>query len=340
MIKPDIFRKLPSPLKVFLFLLKDSVAIILLLTVLGFFSQLDILCDIAAQFRVQYAIVLSLALVVMFLLYWRFKGQERIVPWGITAFVAILINLVSIFSCIPIGFAGDDSAQAKSFNGLTILNVNMNYANTYFQGLEEMVRKVSPDIVTIQEYSENLEKAKPEWLKGYPYNARQARTDPFGLAIFSKYPISDKQFHDFGNLHLPTAVCTIDVHGKKLHVIDAHPTPPVNPSLYESRNLTYKDLSRYIQEHKLAEELLVVAGDFNCVPWSGSLLDFRDAARLRNSREGFSIAATWPNAELLLPIAVPIDHIFVSKQIKVRNYKVESDVGSDHFPQVAQIELP
>ena len=89
---------------------------------------------------------------------------------------------------------------------------------------------------------------------------------------------------------------------------------------------------------------MVVAGDLNAAPWSAAVRGFTRQSRLR-SAGGFT--PTWPRRTFVhghaCAVCIPqmqIDHVFVSPQVRVLDVRTGRDVGSDHLPLIAQLEVP
>jgi endonuclease/exonuclease/phosphatase family metal-dependent hydrolase len=84
---------------------------------------------------------------------------------------------------------------------------------------------------------------------------------------------------------------------------------------------------------EMAGEALVIAGDFNCTPWSPA---YRILARGLRSATRF--ARTWPSPAPL----VPIDHIFYRGRLDVVSAGAwtggPARRASDHLPVVAELE--
>ena len=80
---------------------------------------------------------------------------------------------------------------------------------------------------------------------------------------------------------------------------------------------------------------LIVAGDFNCTPWSPFFSDLLAATGLHDSALGFGVWPTWNSS--LLPLGLKIDHVLVTGGVVARNHQVGADVGSDHFPVIVDL---
>ena len=87
----------------------------------------------------------------------------------------------------------------------------------------------------------------------------------------------------------------------------------------------------------------VIIGDTNCCTWTPAMQPLTDL--LSDSQCGFGPQPSWPARpgrvieHLGLPPFVPIDNIFVSKDISVQARKTGAAIGSDHLPVLAEISL-
>jgi endonuclease/exonuclease/phosphatase (EEP) superfamily protein YafD len=60
-------------------------------------------------------------------------------------------------------------------------------------------------------------------------------------------------------------------------------------------------------------------------------------SNLHDSRKGFGIQPTWPSDKPIF--MVPIDHVLVSKEIRIQNRFTGPDIGSDHRPVIVDFSL-
>lgn len=85
---------------------------------------------------------------------------------------------------------------------------------------------------------------------------------------------------------------------------------------------------------EMAGEALVIAGDFNCTPWSPAY----QILRRRSLKSATRFARTWPSPAPL----VPIDHIFYRGRLGLVSGGTWTKGGarraSDHLPVVAELE--
>ena len=118
---------------------------------------------------------------------------------------------------------------------------------------------------------------------------------------------------------------TVDVETPAgvLHVTGFHLFPPMTPQRLAWRNEQLAIAGDILAE---VDAPMLVVGDFNATPWSASLRAFRS----ENDLSGFNTRATWP---VWLGFAgIPIDHAFVSRDLRILGIETGPDIGSDHRP--------
>jgi endonuclease/exonuclease/phosphatase family metal-dependent hydrolase len=66
--------------------------------------------------------------------------------------------------------------------------------------------------------------------------------------------------------------------------------------------------------------------------------DTLQASGLISARRGFGILPSWPTQRPVL--VIPIDHVLVSSEIGVVDFRVGKGTGSDHLPVTVDLVLP
>lgn len=75
--------------------------------------------------------------------------------------------------------------------------------------------------------------------------------------------------------------------------------------------------------------------------WSPFYRSLIKRSGLHNARQGFGILPSQSGiAPQLAILSAPIDHCLVSSDIQVQNFRLGSDIGSDHLPIVADLLVP
>jgi endonuclease/exonuclease/phosphatase (EEP) superfamily protein YafD len=223
---------------------------------------------------------------------------------------------------------------------LKILQLNVLLTNQQHQKIINLIQKENPDIIGLEEITDNWISALKAIEKNYPYRIiKRSQNDfsAFGLALYSKYPLTDPKIKYYGRFHpssqstIPSISALIQVDHQPLRLIVTHPVPP---NVFEYRN---SQLASMAADRKRYEKNLIILGDLNTSQWSPYFQKLIQQTGLRDSQLGFGVQPSWPNQPLW--IRTPIDHILVSPDIRVLSRSIGPEVGSDHFPVLAKVAL-
>ncbi len=295
--------------------------------------------ELFAHFRVQYAVLLAMA--IPYLLYLEYSRLNRLYLASCT--VALIAN-IAVVAFASTSFDSATSNQAQSgAKQLSLLQFNVNSSNTNYPKFDKLIERTKPDIVCVEEVSEGWREHFEKLKSIYPYQSVRARTDNFGIGILSKYKIVQESREPIGIAGVPTIFVDISLPAKseptesgekQIQVIATHPPPPVGPSYTNMRDVQMHEIAKRIVQ---SQKLTILAGDFNCTPWCYIFTDFIKESGLRDSRLNKGIQPTWPT---MLPyMVIPIDHVFISPTIKCTERSVQDDCGSDHFPVLCQFTI-
>lgn len=203
-----------------------------------------------------------------------------------------------------------------------------------------------PDVLLLQEVFPERFAALSRSLSGdYPNAWQAAGTEAVGgVAVFSRFPITDAIDIDAGGSSRATGVVTLDVGGVPVQVVAVHlvsPCPDCGRSL--SQRLTLEATTRRAEVAAVVERLdpevpVIVGGDLNSNDRSDAYRAFTEAGfddphRAVGSGPGF----TWPARRL--PPLLRIDWILTRGLEPVAEW-VSGAPGSDHRPVVADLAFP
>ncbi|MEL6741018.1 MAG: endonuclease/exonuclease/phosphatase family protein, partial [Planctomycetota bacterium] len=140
----------------------------------------------------------------------------------------------------------------------------------------------------------------------------------------------------------PSINATLDIGGMPIRFVGVHPTPPAlaKRSGTGRHNSRIRDAELVLVAEDVAadaEAVWIVAGDFNDVAWSHTTRLFRRLSGLRDPRVGRGMFSTY-HAEYPL-LRYPLDHVFVSRGIRVAGLSRVRMPGSDHFAMLADLDL-
>ena len=222
---------------------------------------------------------------------------------------------------------------------IRIMSHNVLANNRSHEAVKKQVKEVDPDLLVVVEYDHTWQKALQTLIDDgtFPYSVQAPRWHGFGIAIFSKLPLTDMQTHQLTAEITDAPIVTAEfmVGDQKLRLAGLHVFSPTTASRLMLRN---EQLADAVDILKQSDTPTIVMGDYNCVPWSPFLEDFLNQTGYRDSRVGFGYQGTW-NARFRWVAMIPIDHAFVSPEVHVHDRHIGEAAGSDHYPVVIDLSI-
>ena len=242
------------------------------------------------------------------------------------------LTALNAWFVLPWYFGADEAIEGPS---LKIMHANvLGYRNPDAKLLLDQVTSEQPDVVVLQEYTPGWHQALQNELAEYPYRLDEPQAGAFGIALLSKIPLENAQIVHAAPEGLPEIHAEMRLDGQTIHVVSAHPMPPMGKAWIESRN---EQLLMLGNELGRAPRPTILVGDLNISMFAPTYRDFENRTGLRNARQGFGLAPTFP---AFLPIAlIPIDHVLVSDEFAVTDFRTGDNTGSDHLPIIATLVL-
>lgn len=284
--------------------------------------------DLASHFRPHY-LGAALAAAAMAL---ALRRRRTLLLIGLLA----LPHLVTVEPWRGLGAAlaeVEEIPAAKSAS-LRVMTLNVNWANGDRPSAMEHIRDVAPDVLFLQEASTLWHREIAALSRAFPYKTSAGRLTVSGIHVFSRFPIATSKSIRPPGLGSRYLVTELEVAGKTVRAVSVHAPSPLAPGPRDRRNRYLRHLAETLSQNDVPT---IVAGDFNMTRWSPHYGDLVEASGLTNAAEAQGWVATWPSQ---LPFGrIAIDHLLVSDQIKVRSFGRGSDVGSDHLPLIAELDL-
>lgn len=291
--------------------LRIAIAGLLLLSVVGLIPGPWWL-ELFVHFRSQYL----LALLLLLPLAWKLR--DRVCLQALS--LALGFNLMFLAPYYWGGARGASSGR--------ILLCNVLSSNPTPDKVVSFLEKEQADIVVLLEVTPSWMPLLESQMTRYPGQMTMPRHDNFGMLVLSRQPLENVQIVDEANF--PLVFAETQLGSKKIHLVAAHPPPPVGPEASDIRN-------RQLQQVQARPgQATVLVGDLNNTPWSPSLAPIQNS--FENARRGFGLLPSWPSF-WPLPLRIPIDHCYVSSQVGVVNCRLGPDVGSDHFGLVVDLRI-
>lgn len=322
-----------------------------------------------------------LLILIAFFIFWLFIKPKR----ALISVVAILLAFKPLSNIIPFHLSGSFTKE-KPAKALRIMTWNV----AQFNVMEEkkhpevksqmfnIINEYQPDIACFQEMVAEDSTVKDhghmdEFLQDldfknyfYSYNSKEDFWGyaHFGIIIFSKYPIINKQTisfypNDYNSIFQyvdivkgEDTIRVFNVHLQSLRFSKSNlkyiETPTVEDeelAIKESKNIISKFkkgfLKRQVQADRIRAEIdkspypAIVTGDFNDVPNSYAYHTIGGNMNNAFVEKGRGLGRTFSGISPVLRI----DNIFVDETMNVLQYNLVKKKLSDHFPIMADVEM-
>jgi endonuclease/exonuclease/phosphatase (EEP) superfamily protein YafD len=223
-----------------------------------------------------------------------------------------------------------DASELPPRTSLTVASANVHLSNTDPRRLLAWLRDEKVDVAILLEVTPAYAAALEEQAVDFPHRKVVASSDPFGIAVLARTPISQVKVHQ-----LTTGPDYISFEstfqGQPVQLAALHTMPPTCPEHYLARD---RDLTRVMREAAAGKGPAIVAGDLNASAWSSALL----AAEAQGFRRTTSLAPTWHTA-MQGVIGIPIDHVLASTHWALVESSRGPAIGSDHYPVLSRLVL-
>jgi len=280
--------------------------------------------DLFSHFRVQY-VVAALGLAIAALAVRAYRS------FAVLAIVALAHGLA-----IQDLWLGGTASAAASGTALRVVSLNVFAYNRTPEKVLEFVRAADADLVVLVDARRDPWQPVLSALRTlYSHQAPQD-PGPRRVILFSRHPIVEEQVvRPPGGLR-PYLVAEVAVGDETVVVAGVHPFAP-SPTGPDGTHRRNRQLDHIAATLGQAQRPVIVAGDFNTTPWSPYFQDLLATAGLRNAAEGRGYIATWPT--FFWPLQIPIDHVLLKGPLAVTSVRRGPDVGSDHYPIIADLRL-
>ncbi len=295
------------------------------LTVLSLFARHGWLAELASHFRPQY----SLALLVLCV---GFAVGRR----PLAAMLAAAAMLPNAWYVAPYALPAmiPPSIASSAGQDVSIVSLNLFISNEDYAAVRAYLARKNADVLVLSELTPAWVTALREITANYPYWVSVDRRTPWGLGVYSKYPLIDARPLDLGLAGSVNVMATVALPGGDVQLLGVHLASPTSPTRAAQRNHQLEQLagllgpSRNSADARAPRRLLV--GDLNLTPFSPYFADLLDRTGMVDARRGQGLTATWPT--WVMPVRIAIDHCIVDPDLPVANVTRGPAVGSDHYP--------
>lgn len=286
--------------------------------------------DVATSFFPQYLFA-GVVFAVLF-------GIGRLPRWAAAAVLVGVLQAVIVTTPWRPDTAGPDADAVR----LKVVVANVLTSNPNKDAFVRFVSEERPDVLVVLEVDRAWAAAIDRLETPFAGRVVVARNDNFGFAVLTRDPIVRSTAVDPADavawLEQEDRVVAVDVDLSgvgPVRVVAAHPLPPVGTAKWTQRNAFLANVAEAVAASELPT---VVAGDFNVAPWSpffGRLLADGGLIDSRSVRPWWDLQCSWPTH--FVPLRTPIDHVLHTPGVATASRRVGPDIGSDHFPVIAEL---
>lgn len=298
------------------------LVVLVLSSVIGWFGHVYWFFDLFSHFRAQYLAGSAVCAVAFSAI------RERV---GVR--VALVLATTQLILIVP-HFAAWPSAGASGHASLRLVLVNVNHWNRDYERTRAFLSRVEPDVLLLEEVDAAWMDALDDVMKELPFGLEDYRSDPFGIALRSRYPVDGEVRHlsernpsILGEIRTPTGA---------LSFVGTHPFAPTSPERAQLRDDQLRQIAAW-SKSKTRSGPVVVLGDLNTTSFGQAFRALLTESGLRDASRGRRFTWSWPSS--FWPFAITIDHCLVSDDIEVIDRRIGPNVGSDHYPLIVDIAL-
>ncbi len=287
----------------------------------GFVSGQNQACELLSHFRLLWILSLLLASSIL-------VATKRF-DCALIGFFVVIWN-----ACDVIWLYTPETRNYPAYNGPGLEVMQLNVAsdkNSNVNSVVSLIQANKPDFIGFSEVNASWVKQLDERLTDYPFRFATDFDRSDGLAIFSKYRLTDVEVKYSKIAKRPRFLGTIRSGSRRINFCFAHPILPVIPEYRD------EELQELAADASASEFPMIVMGDLNCTPWSFYFQRLLRDGQLYDSERGFGPQCTF-NTRWIVPL-LPLDHFLVTAILEVQSRRTGPNVGSDHLPVFVHLNL-
>jgi endonuclease/exonuclease/phosphatase (EEP) superfamily protein YafD len=281
--------------------------------------------------RLQLAVLYLLGLGLLWMV--GGKGWGRLGVAGVLA-LALMYQLTWVVPYLPpapVQTRRGTRADAEALVRIFIANVLM--TNRAADRLRALIEHAEPDVLILTEpdawWADQLRVLE----QTFHYRTSYPLENTYGMILYSRLPLVQSEVKflvepDIPSIHARLRLCSDAL----VELIAVHPRPPRPAADTAERDA---ELILVGRQAKASRAPTIVAGDLNDVGWSQTTRLFQQVSGLLDPRRGRGLYATY-HADYPF-LRFPLDHLFHSREFRIRRMAVLGHFGSDHFPLLVEL---
>lgn len=289
--------------------------------------------------RIQFFITSLICLILLGIAIKKWQWYDFLLIVGLLS--GLVINstfLINYTPLVPVEVPSAKEIKAPD-NQLSLFIANVKMSNRKAQPIIKLIETKKPDLILAMEVNEWWDEQLKVLENEYPYSQHTINDVTYGMVLLSKFPLEKVEVDYLQNKKVPSFESTIILSdGKYISFHSMHPVPPTHfkdlPDNGGQQENALKKLGKKIIGRKFPA---IVAGDLNDAVWSYAnkltgteniLYDVRVGRGFYNSYNAENVLMRWP-----------LDHVFVTKEFRLKKLERLPKIGSDHFPIFVELVL-
>jgi len=257
--------------------------------------------------------------------------------------MANLLLVVAPAALFTHGHSGGRCATASAegdSGGLHLLSLNLLDDNPRYEKVIDLMRAERPDVIVLQELSEQWRMPLAALNEEWPYQAGK-EVGNRALVVFSRWPLGPAA--DLVSYRAPrkkTQALVLPLRAPRgpVTLVAIHATSPRDDGLWATRNAMFTELAALLGGGR---SRTVALGDWNTARWSPVFQWFMIRTALREAEARLLPPSTrfFAGFGLGTLLGSPVDHVAASDDMEITCFRLGPRVGSDHLPLVAEVRL-
>ena len=218
---------------------------------------------------------------------------------------------------------------------LRLLVANVLVQNRDSGKLLALIEDTAPDLVLTLEPDAFWANEFAVLDAGFPFALKYPQDNAYGMMLFSRLAFEDAEIRFVMDDDVPSFRLRVQLRsGDRVWLYAVHPRPPHTFQASFDRDAELLVLGREINR---SPEPTIVAGDLKDVAWSYTTRMFQRISGLMDPRLGRGLYNTFSARSRLM--RWPLDHIFFDPEFRLARLERLPEIGSDHFPILAELSF-
>jgi endonuclease/exonuclease/phosphatase (EEP) superfamily protein YafD len=284
--------------------------------------------DLLSHFRPQLAV---LGLVSVIATIWARSWAALV--------ASLVLTLVNGLPVVPYlaNVRVSESRAAEGHERVRLLTFNLHGHSTRPDALRALLERESPDVVLLAEVPAETRAVIRDWTGLYPHQILMDAGLPVDAVLLSRWEVRsrsvDRSVMRYRST-LTARLCDPDSERRCFTLVGLHAEQPFRGGAKRQQS----QLAGVVRQVKAdSTGAVVVMGDLNLTPWARGFRSLIEEAGLSDTATTRGLSATWRSRSAMF--GLPIDHILVNSRFDVVGNRVGEDIGSDHFPVIAELVL-